>query len=125
MSPRAAGPQPPRHLDSQWGSFYSEPRILGPDAAGLVTALGEGVEGLSPGARVVVNPGIRTDDRITVIGQHTHGTYCELKAFPRGQLYPLDDSVASRRAPPSPSSSETAYRTVVSQGGPFERPSGC
>ena len=56
-----------------------KPRILGADGAGVIAALGEGVDGLEIGQRVVVNPGIPHDGRITVIGEHTDGTYCELK----------------------------------------------
>ena len=82
-----------------------KPRILGADGAGVVTALGEGVEGLSPGDRVVVNPGIPHDDRITVIGEHTDGTYCELKAFPEDSSIPWTTPSRSRRAPRSRSSS--------------------
>ena len=93
-----------------------KPRILGADGAGVVTALGEGVEGLSPGDRVVVNPGIPHDDRITVIGEHTDGTYCELKAFPaRKELYPLDDSVSFEEGAAFPLVFETAYRMLVTK----------
>ena len=67
-----------------------KPRILGADGAGVVAALGDGVTGIAVGDRVVINPGIVHDGRITVIGEHTDGTYCELKAIPATQLYPLD-----------------------------------
>ncbi len=66
-----------------------KPRILGADGTGVVAAFGDGVEGFEVGDRVVVNPGIVHDGRITVIGEHTDGTYCELKAIPAAQLYPL------------------------------------
>ena len=92
-----------------------KPRILGADGAGVVTALGEGVEGFSPGDRVVVNPGIPHDGRITVIGEHTDGTYCELKALPAGQLYPLDDSVSFEEGAAFPLVFETAYRMLVTK----------
>ena len=73
-----------------------KPRILGADGAGVIADLGEGVDGLEIGQRVVVNPGIPHDGRITVIGEHTDGTYCELKTLPASQLYPLDDGALVR-----------------------------
>jgi NADPH:quinone reductase-like Zn-dependent oxidoreductase len=92
-----------------------KPRILGADGAGVVAALGEGVEGFEPGDRVVVNPGIPHDGRITVIGEHTDGTYCELKAIPAGQLYPLADSLGFEEGAAFPLVFETAYRMLVTK----------
>src|ERR671937_2062172 len=56
-----------------------KPRILGADGAGVVAALGAGARGFEIGERVVVNPGVPENGRITVIGEHSDGTYCELK----------------------------------------------
>jgi NADPH:quinone reductase-like Zn-dependent oxidoreductase len=92
-----------------------KPRILGADGAGVVAALGEGVEGFEPGQRVVVNPGIPHDGRITVIGEHTDGTYCELKAIPAGQLYPLADSLSFEEGAAFPLVFETAYRMLATK----------
>jgi NADPH:quinone reductase-like Zn-dependent oxidoreductase len=92
-----------------------KPRILGADGAGVVEALGEAAEGFSPGDRVVVNPGIPHDGRITVIGEHTDGTYCERKSFPAGQLYPLDDSLSFEEGAAFPLVFETAYRMLVTK----------
>jgi len=92
-----------------------KPRILGADGAGVVAALGEGVDGFAPGERVVVNPGIPHDGRITVIGEHTDGTYCELKAIPAGQLYPLADSLNFEEGAAFPLVFETAYRMLVTK----------
>ena len=92
-----------------------KPRILGADGAGVVAALGDGVDGFEIGDRVVVNPGIAHDGRITVIGEHTDGTYCELKAVPAGQLYPLDDSLSFEEGAAFALTFETAYRMLVTK----------
>jgi NADPH:quinone reductase-like Zn-dependent oxidoreductase len=92
-----------------------KPRILGADGAGVVATLGPGVEGFEPGQRVVVNPGIPHDGRITVIGEHTDGTHCELKAIPAGQLAPLDDSLTFEEGAAFPLVFETAYRMLVTK----------
>ena len=92
-----------------------KPRILGADGAGVVVALGEGVDSFEVGERVVVNPGIPHDGRITVIGEHTDGTHCELKAIPAGQLYPLAESLTFEEGAAFPLVFETAYRMLVTK----------
>ena len=92
-----------------------KPRILGADGAGVVAAVGEGVDGFSVGDRVVVNPGIPHGGRITVIGEHTDGTYCELKPIPAAQLHPLDDAISFEAGAAFPLTFETAYRMLVTK----------
>ena len=92
-----------------------KPRILGADGSGVVAALGDGVDGFDVGQRVVVNPGIPHNGRITVIGEHTDGTYCELKAIPAAQLYPLDDALSFEEAAAFPLTFETAHRMLVTK----------
>jgi NADPH2:quinone reductase len=92
-----------------------KPRILGADGAGVVAALGDGVDGFEIGDRVVVNPGIVHDGRITVIGEHTDGTYCELKALPAEQLYQLVDALSFEEGAAFPLTFETAYRMLVTK----------
>jgi NADPH:quinone reductase-like Zn-dependent oxidoreductase len=92
-----------------------KPRILGADGAGIVAALGEGVEEFSVGERVVLNPGIVHDGRITVVGEHMDGTYCELKALPASQLYPLEDGLSFEQGAAFPLVFETAYRMLVTK----------
>lgn len=92
-----------------------KPRILGADGAGVVAAVGDGVEGFTVGDRVVVNPGIPHDGRITVIGEHTDGTYCEQKAIPAPQLYPLADSLTFEEGAAFPLVFETAHRMLVTR----------
>jgi NADPH:quinone reductase-like Zn-dependent oxidoreductase len=92
-----------------------KPRILGADGAGVVVGLGEGADGFAPGDRVVINPGIPHDGRITVIGEHTDGTCCELKTIPAGQLYALDDALSFEEGAAFPLVFETAYRMLVTK----------
>ena len=92
-----------------------KPRILGADGAGVVVALGPEVDAFEVGDRVVVNPGIVHDGRITVIGEHTEGTYCELKALPAQQLYRLDDALSFEDGAAFALTFETAYRMLVTK----------
>jgi NADPH:quinone reductase-like Zn-dependent oxidoreductase len=92
-----------------------KPRILGADGAGVVAEVGDGLEGFAVGDRVVINPGIPHDGRITVIGEHTDGTYCELKAIPAAQLHHLDEGLSFEEGAAFPLTFETAYRMLVAK----------
>ena len=92
-----------------------KPRILGADGAGVVAGLGAGVDGFELGDRVVVNPGIPHDGRITVIGEHTDGTCCELKSIAASQLYALDDGLTFVEGAAFPLTFETAFRMLVTK----------
>ncbi len=92
-----------------------KPRILGADGAGVVVGLGAGVDGFALGDRVVLNPGIPHDSRITVIGEHTDGTCCELKAIAASQLYALDDALSFVEGAAFPLTFETAFRMLVTK----------
>ena len=94
-----------------------KPRILGADGAGVVEALGEGVEGLSAGDRVVINPGLEHDGRTTVVGEHFDGTHAELIALPASAIYPLPDELGFEGAAAFPLVFETAYRMLVTRAG--------
>jgi zinc-binding alcohol dehydrogenase/oxidoreductase len=93
-----------------------KPRILGADGAGVVEALGEGVNGFEPGDRVVINPGIEAaDGAIHVIGEHGDGTNAELIAVPATNVYPIPDGLTFEEAAAFPLVFETAYRMLVTR----------
>ena len=92
-----------------------KPRILGADGAGVVEAVGSGVEGLGVGDRVVINPGLERDGRITVVGEHRDGTHAELISLPASAVYPLPDDLGFEEAAAFPLVFETAYRMLVTK----------
>ena len=94
-----------------------KPRIMGADGAGVVEALGAGVVGFAPGDRVVLNPGLEHDRRISVLGEHGDGTHCELITVPAAQVLPLDDGISFEVAAAFPLVFETAYRMLVTRAG--------
>ena len=92
-----------------------KPRILGADGAGTVEALGDGVDGLEVGERVVLNPGLEHGATITVVGEHCDGTHAELIAIDAAQVFPLDDALSFEVAAAFPLVYETAYRMLVTR----------
>jgi NADPH:quinone reductase-like Zn-dependent oxidoreductase len=92
-----------------------KPHILGADGAGVVAAVGEGVDGFSDGDRVVLNPGIEHGAVITVLGEHTDGTHCERIAVPATNVHRLDDALSFEQAAAFPLVFETAYRMLVTK----------
>ena len=92
-----------------------KPRILGADGAGVVEAIGEGVEGFGAGDRVVINPGLEHGDTIGVVGEHRDGTHCELIAIAAEQVFQLDDGLPFEEGAAFPLVFETAYRMLVTK----------
>ena len=92
-----------------------KPHIFGSDGAGVVEALGDGVEGLSVGDRVVINPGIEKGPLIGIFGEHGDGTHAELVAIEATQVFPLDDGLSFEVAAAFPLVYETAYRMLVTR----------
>ena len=92
-----------------------KPRILGADGAGVVVALGEGVDRFREGDEVVINPGL--DEGARIVGEHMDGTHAELIALPAEYIYPLPDGLTFEQAAAFPLVFETAYRMLVTRGG--------
>ena len=51
----------------------------------MVEALGLSVDGFAVGDRVVLNPGLEHGHTISVLGEHSDGTHCELIAVDAAQ----------------------------------------
>jgi zinc-binding alcohol dehydrogenase/oxidoreductase len=103
------------HLDlwvRQGRPSVPKPRILGADGAGVIEALGEGVDRFEAGDRVVINPGLAHGPHITVLGEHTDGTHAELAAVPASNVYPVPDGLGFEEAAAFPLVFLTAYRML-------------
>jgi NADPH:quinone reductase-like Zn-dependent oxidoreductase len=95
-----------------------KPRILGADGAGVVDALGPGVDGFALGESVVINPGVEAaDGTIHVVGEHGDGTNAELIAVPATNVYPIPSGLSFAEAAAFPLVFETAYRMLVTRAG--------
>ncbi len=92
-----------------------KPRILGADGAGVVVALGEGVDRFREGDEVVINPGL--DEGARIVGEHMDGTHAELISLPADYVYPLPDGLTFEQAAAFPLVFETAYRMLVTRAG--------
>src|SRR5207248_11191633 len=95
-----------------------KPRILGADGAGVVEAVGPGVDGFELGRSVVINPGVEAGDgAIHVIGEHGDGTNAQLIAVPSTNVYPIPGDLSFEESAAFPLVFETAYRMLVTRAG--------
>jgi len=100
------------HLDT-WlrrgipGVRYPLPIIPGCDGAGVVSALGPGVEGPPPGTRVALQPGVSCGRcaaclggrdplcrRYGILGEHRDGTDAEFICVPAANVMPIADHLS-------------------------------
>jgi NADPH:quinone reductase-like Zn-dependent oxidoreductase len=102
------------------------PQIPGADAAGVVDALGEGVTGLTPGDRVLVQPGLfcgacahcRAGEQslctsYRILGEHTTGTFAEFVVVPSRNVFPIPERLSFEEAAAFPLAYQTAWRMIV------------
>lgn len=105
------------------------PHIGGSDIAGVVDAVGEGVDGVRPGTRVVVDPSLGydwydgspggpslPDPEFRIIGEHTQGGFAEYCVAPTANLVEVPEEVAFETAAAASLVSVTAWRALISRG---------
>lgn len=102
------------------------PHILGSDVAGVVEAVGAGVQGLAPGDAVVLNPGVSCGrcerclngqdnlcPQYQILGEHRWGGYAELITVPAANVLPKPANLSWAEAASVPLTFLTAWQMVV------------
>src|SRR5215813_8092332 len=106
------------------------PQIPGADGAGVVDKLGEGVEGISLGDRVLLQPGLYDNVcefcrggeqslcvQYKILGEHTPGTFAEYVVVPARNVFPIPGTLSFEEAAAFPLVYQTAWRMVVTRAG--------
>lgn len=106
------------------------PHIGGSDMAGEVDVVGAGVEGVEPGARVVVDPSLQYDwydgvppgdglpsPEFRIIGEHTQGGFAQYCVVPAANLMAVPRDVPFETAAAAGLVSVTAWRGLMVRGG--------
>ena len=89
------------------------PVVPGLDIAGEIEALGEGVEGWSPGARVLIDP---IWPERGLMGEMLDGGLAEKALCSAGQLVPIPEGVSFAQAASLPVAYGTAHRMMFENG---------
>jgi NADPH:quinone reductase-like Zn-dependent oxidoreductase len=104
------------------------PHIPGCDIAGIIEALGEGVQGYEIGERVVVNPSVSCGnceycrrgedplcDTFHILGEHVDGGYAEFAKVPARNLMRIPEGFSFEEAAAAPLVFQTAWRALISR----------
>ena len=105
------------------------PHVLGADAAGEIAEVGEGVRGLQPGLRVIVNPALscgacefcRAGEQslcttFRMLGEHVTGTFAAAVKVPATNVFPFPDHLSTPEAAALGVTFITAYRMLFARG---------
>jgi zinc-binding alcohol dehydrogenase/oxidoreductase len=99
------------------------PAIPGSDGAGIVAAVGEGVDNVAVGSEVVINPTLNWGDNprvqgpdFQILGVPTDGTYAQLVKVPAENVYPKPEYLTWEEAAALPLAALTAYRALITRG---------
>ena len=108
------------------GLNLAMPHISGSDGAGVIAAVGAGVENIAVGDRVAIDPGINSiSDEFTARGEHSvspgyhilgeqvPGTHTEYIALPAENVIPLPDDVSFEKAAAAGLVFLTAWRMLI------------
>lgn len=111
------------------GVEVPRPHVVGSDASGVVDRLGEGVEGLTVGDRVLVNPGLwcgiceacRAGQEplcreFQILGEHTQGAATRWVVVPRRNVHPIPEGLSFPEAAAFPLVFQTAWRAIRTVG---------
>lgn len=111
------------------GIELSMPHVLGADGAGVIDALGDGVESFTIGDPVYLQPGLfcgrcefcqQGEESLCVryglLGEHVPGTFGEFALVPAVNAYLKPDSLSWETAAAFPLAYETAWRLLMSAG---------
>ena len=100
------------------------PIILGSDGAGIVDAVGDGVDAELPGREVIINPSIGWggDPRVQqrsyrILGLPDNGTQAEYVCVPAQNLVAKPAHLSFAEAAAIPLAGVTGYRSLFTQGG--------
>jgi NADPH:quinone reductase-like Zn-dependent oxidoreductase len=107
---------------------YTFPHVMGSDGAGVVEAVGDGVTGIQPGDRVMLNPGVACDRceicrageqplcrRYRLLGEHLEGTIAEFVVLPEANVARFGDGLSWAQAAAYPLATLTAWRMLMTR----------
>lgn len=101
----------------------TDPVILGSDGAGVVEAVGEGVDRVHVGDKVVINPSLGWPTKteappsgFEILGAPTHGTFAEKILIPSDNVEPKPTHLSWAEAGVLPLAALTAYRALFTRG---------
>jgi NADPH:quinone reductase-like Zn-dependent oxidoreductase len=102
------------------------PQVPGADGSGVVDAVGPGVEGLTPGDRVLIQPGLYCNvcelcrsgqqcvcPKFQILGEHVPGTFAEYAVVPARNLFPIPQGLSFEQAAAFPLVYQTAWRMLI------------
>ena len=102
------------------------PQVPGADGSGVVDAVGAGVEGLTPGDRVLIQPGLYCNvcelcrggqqcvcPKFQILGEHAPGTFAEYAVVPARNLFPIPQGLSFEQAAAFPLVYQTAWRMLI------------